>query len=267
MEAKEILIHRLRDFDAVFRSKNKINLLKYVIIRQFIKLFGVDEKKWINMIKKNSLKFLGYNFLTRPKTIDFLFCSRFYEPEFTKFILNKKGKIFLDIGAHIGRFSLLASKNFERVISFEPHSENFAQLKKNILSNKLENIIPLNLAISNKIKYLYMSNLNVNTGASQIKEKGDKKVKCLTLDSIIKKEKIKIHEIDLIKIDVENHEMNVLKGAKKLLKEGKPILIIESFISNFEKVKKILNKFGFVKTKTFDFYNHVFEKINETKIH
>jgi len=37
MEAKEILIHRLRDFDAVFRSKNKINLLKYVIIRQFIK--------------------------------------------------------------------------------------------------------------------------------------------------------------------------------------------------------------------------------------
>ena len=91
MEAKEILIHRLRDFDAVFRSKNKINLLKYVIIRQFIKLFGVDEKKWINMIKKNSLKFLGYNFLTRPKTIDFLFCSRFYEPEFTKFILNKKG--------------------------------------------------------------------------------------------------------------------------------------------------------------------------------
>ena len=65
----------------------------------------------------------------------------------------KKGDTVIDIGAGIGEFSVLASKlvgEHGKVISIEPSPEDFETLLVNLKTNKCHNVIPLNLAISDK---------------------------------------------------------------------------------------------------------------------
>ena len=74
----------------------------------------------------------------------------YYEPLisiiFMKILNNED--IFIDIGSNIGYYSLLCSKICKKVHSFEPLTENFDILKKNIKINNIKNIIPSKLAIS-----------------------------------------------------------------------------------------------------------------------
>ena len=59
----------------------------------------------------------------------------------------KKGDVFVDVGAHIGYFTLLASKivgPVGRVYAFEPNTNNFKLLQKNVKRNKLNNVICIN---------------------------------------------------------------------------------------------------------------------------
>jgi len=67
----------------------------------------------------------GYKFECRKNTTDILHIIDF-EPETTGFLLNQKGKIFIDVGAHIGRYSILLSKNFEKIIAIEADPYNYS---------------------------------------------------------------------------------------------------------------------------------------------
>ncbi len=260
MKIQEILVHRVRDFEIIFNAHKKSKLFTYIFLRQIFKLFGIKEEKANRLIENNIVKLYNYKFFTRARTLDFLFFSRFYEPETTKFIIQNTGNIFLDVGAHTGRFSILASKNFNKIYAIEPFPENFSVLKKNLHINHIKNVYPINLAISDRNREVFLSELNMNTGAVRVAKKGKIKVKAITLDNLIKKNKIPLNTIHLIKIDVEGHELNVVKGAKKILKESNPVLIIESTKPNVEKLEKFLSKFGFQKKCTLDFYNRVFTK-------
>ena len=259
MKGKEIIIHRIRDFDAALHSKRIMSTLTYVFLRQFCKFFRIDEKKIQSLIKNNVVYLDGYKFRARARTLDFLFISRYYEPETTRFILNLRGNTFIDIGAHIGRYGVLASKNFKKIYAFEPQPSNYQILKQNISTNKIKNVKPINLAVSSKEKTVYMSDLVMNTGAAHLSKKGKIKAKTCTLDKYLGK---RVHpgskEIDLILIDVENHELEVIKGSRRLLKQGNPILIIECLDIN--KIEWYLFILGYKRIKTLDFYNHVFVK-------
>jgi len=257
MKFEEILIHRIRDFDAAFRASRKADLLYYVCLRQLAKILGIQEKNIISLVKNNKLNLFGYQFLTRKETLDFVFFSKFYEPETTAYMRSMKGNVLFDIGSHLGRFSIINSGNFKKIYSVEPQAENFQYLEKNIRLNKIKNIIPLNVAVSDREGKVNISDLNINTGVVTISEKG-KETAAKTLDGLIKDFRIPIHDVNIIKIDVEGHEINVLKGAKNLLKKEAPIIVMESFA--IEEVKNFLGKFGFTYRKTLDFYNHLFVK-------
>lgn len=259
MHSKEFLVHRLRDFDSLKRLDKKCLPTLFIILRQFCKILRINEEKIKKLIKKNKSKFGGFEFFTREKTLDFIFFSKYYEPETTRYIQKQRGKIFVDIGAHIGRFAILGSKNFEKVYAFEPHPENFVQLTKNIKHNKIQKIEAENIGISNEKKVLFMDSLQMNTGAALIKNKGKYRIKTTTLDSFLKKYEISPKKIDLILIDVENLECEVLDGAKNFLEKTKANLIIECF--DLKKITKILEKFGYKKIKALDFYNHLFSKL------
>ena len=68
----------------------------------------------------------------------------------------------LEIGAHIGTFTILASKKAKKVYSFEPYPENFNLLKENLALNKITNVAPIRKAITEKngTSELYISNIN-----------------------------------------------------------------------------------------------------------
>jgi len=84
----------------------------------------------------------------------------------TEFIKNniKKEDIVIDIGANIGYFTLLLSKQVGdkgKVFSFEVETENFKLLEKNVKENHIRNVMLENVAVSEKegkIK-LYLSNV------------------------------------------------------------------------------------------------------------
>jgi FkbM family methyltransferase len=259
MELKELVIHRLRDFEVMLRAQRKADLALYMMLRQYVKLLGVSEE-WLaqRFMKENVMKLGGFRFLTRPKSLDVLFFSSFYEPQTTTLINRMKGKVFLDVGAHTGRFSLIASRNFERVIAFEPHPSNFEVLVKNIELNKVSNVVPLRIALSSKSSIVSMSNFGINTGAIKVGKSGGTKAEAYALDSLIKRFMIPIKDINVVKIDVEGHEMEVLEGAKRTLKKGAPLIVIESFKKNC--VVDMLTGLGYRFIRTIDFYNHVFSK-------
>lgn len=262
MRLKEILVHRLRDFDSIFRAKNKIGLTLFILLRQFCKVVRWDEENINFLIRRNTLHFDDYLFLTREKTLDFLFFSKYYEPETTKFLRGEKGKTLIDVGAHLGRFAILASNNFDEIVALEPLGKTYNHLKKNIqLNNLSKKIVPLNLAASSEKGEAVMSPQKMNTGASRIDSHGKIKIKKDKLDNIIKKNKINFKEVDLILVDAEGHEIKVLQGAQYLLKNSAPTIIIETF--KLKEVSEFLGKFGFKKVKTLDFYNHVFSKIKK----
>jgi len=159
------------------------------------------------------------------------------------------GSVFLDIGANVGIFSLIASQTFDEVVAFEPSPKTYEILKSNIELNSYKNITLHNIGLSNQktTMKLYLNPLN-NGGATLNKNvlKGTTELKKESWDSIDVKVDIldKISElqnkkIDFIKIDVEGYELSVLEGAVNLIKTNMPLIYAE-ISKDYEKVLDIL---------------------------
>ncbi|HBT81637.1 hypothetical protein A2757_00560 [Candidatus Giovannonibacteria bacterium RIFCSPHIGHO2_01_FULL_48_47] len=155
-----------------------------------------------------------------------------YETELVKNLI-KPGMRAVDIGAHIGYFTLIMARAAGpegKVWAFEPEPENFKLLKTNIKINNLDNVTAYPYALSNKkgkVKlFLDKKNLgNVSLQAGNISAQdlgGSFEVEAHTLDEHFEKEKI-----DFIKIDVQGAEGLVLKGGEKTLKNNKLKMIME----------------------------------------
>ncbi len=146
---------------------------------------------------------------------------------FTTHILKdylKKGDYFIDIGAHIGWFSLVASRlvgSEGKVYAFEPEPNNFAQLLKNIEANGYNNIVPVPKAISN-IKGICDLRLDKKPGFHSLylapEQTGTIKVDVTTLDDFFDREGWP--PVSFIKMDTQGGEANILNGAKNLLERN-----------------------------------------------
>jgi FkbM family methyltransferase len=157
--------------------------------------------------------------------------------------LVKKKEKFLDIGANIGNHSIFFSKIFKKVYSFEPHPKIYPILKYN--TKDIKNKKTYNFGLSDKKKNVLMTDGD-HLGGSSIKKIGKRKVRIDKLDNIFKYKKI-----DFIKIDVEGHELEVLKGGQKLLNYNSAILNIEFNIKDFNPKNKIIR---FLKKINYKFY-------------
>jgi FkbM family methyltransferase len=146
----------------------------------------------------------------------------------------KEGDFFFDIGANIGCFTLLASKlvgEKGRVVAFEPVQEIFERLRNNVEMNKLSNVILNAKAVyeSNASLELILSDRS-NLGMSSIfhhdTEDGRvERVEAVSLDSYVSISGLK--RVDMIKIDVEGAELFVLRGMKEVLRNYRPVVIME----------------------------------------
>jgi len=132
--------------------------------------------------------------------------------------------VFLDIGSNIGVFSLVAAQNpnISQIHAFEPDSDNFNYLLRNIQRNRYGKIKAHNYAISDFVGKARLSKILGHSGASQIL-KNDFKTECpftlvpvinhVHLDSILKPKDEKY----FVKIDVEGHENKVLKTLQRTI--------------------------------------------------
>lgn len=157
----------------------------------------------------------------------------FYDRRGSAIIKNalKNGDVFINVGAHIGYFSLLAASrvgNEGHVFAFEPAPANFHLLLKNITLNKCENITAIRRAVLEKEKKVNLYFSDTNTGDHRVYKPSEKRkfieIDAINLDNFFDKRN---KRIDFIKIDVQGSEMSVLKGMKKILKKKTLKMFIE----------------------------------------
>lgn len=149
-----------------------------------------------------------------------------------------KNKDIIDAGAFTGDTSLPLSKiTNKNVYAFEPFEESFNLLKKNISSNNIENIIPVQKSLGdiNGERSLFLSGSNVQgiTSDPNIRNYDSEIiVQETTLDTFVEENNL---DVGLITVDVEGAEMDLLKGAVNTIKTQKPILEISIYhkVSDF----------------------------------
>jgi len=165
----------------------------------------------------------------------FLFGS--YELPTVRFIRSmlRSGDTAIDVGAQIGYLTLAmatSSNSTIEVHSFEPESHNLERLRTNVSLNPGVNVSIIEKAASNVdgMLRLYLSH-DHNSGTHSTIPNGVNvstnfvEIPSVTLDSYAAAKNIQ--RLRLIKIDVEGGELEVIKGAQKILRELKPIIIME----------------------------------------
>jgi|TARA_B110000467_G_scaffold139976_1_gene139717 FkbM family methyltransferase len=125
--------------------------------------------------------------------------------------------IIIDVGGHIGIFSMYAAQFCKagKIFCFEPLPDNFQILKSNVMKNNLENIFIENSAISNKNHNLkfYQSNDDFAGGSLLKKSNNFFEVKCNTLEQIFENNTIK--KCNILKMDCEGAEYEILLNLPK----------------------------------------------------
>lgn len=169
---------------------------------------------------------------------------RSYEPHVTRAIEQrlKPGGVFIDIGANIGYFSLLAATLVGpagRVIAFEPNPQNCLLIRSSITSNAFSNIeLHVNAVAEREQAFILEvdgSNGRILAAPDHHDTPGDQAapfphcylVQAVVLDQLLHE----IGQVDLIKLDIEGAEPRALQGMTQLLRRYHPTIITELFPS------------------------------------
>ena len=191
------------------------------------------------------------------------------EPETIEWIESfvKEGDVFYDIGANVGAYSLVASKVTKgqaKVYAFEPGFPTFAQLCRNIMINQCEeSLIALPIALSdrtelNGFNYSALEGLRSGGALHSVGESIDQDGKpftpawrqtilCYRLDDLI--ETMRLPFPNHMKVDVDGHELAILRGAEKTLSNSclRSLLIeINEQLSSAEEIMNLLSRKGFI---------------------
>jgi len=159
----------------------------------------------------------------------------------------KSDHVVIDVGAHMGFFTLKIAKNVKKVVAVEPDPVNFKFLAFNVRLNKLEDRVVLhNLALGERDGQAFLDRSGYGFGRSKITtEKTDYLTKIKTVDNLISEDGLE--RVDLIKIDTEGSELEILEGAKETLQEYKPDLLLAAYHFNQEHLTlaDYLRKYGY----------------------
>lgn len=174
-----------------------------------------------------------------PKELIYPFVWGEHEKHVCNLILElvKPGWTIIDIGAHVGYYSLLFAKQVGpqgHIFSFEPLQQNEKLLHENIAMNNYEDIIevvPMAVSDRTELQKLYLDGSTSQAFIdSATREVGvDIKsciVPCCSVDDFFML--LGWPPIDLIKIDIEGAETKAIIGMKNVIKMHRPLLIIES---------------------------------------
>lgn len=177
----------------------------------------------------------------------------------------KHGDWVLDIGANVGHYSLRLSElvgKSGRVLVFEPVPSTVDLLASNMSRATYQNLSIFNVAVSNKTELVGMvvpenspESKNSNYYRAHISNNSNAlNILSISIDSLNI-----THSIKFVKIDVEGHEIYVLKGMENLIKRDLPILLVEGDSSE---VNNYLASLGYVGNRMQGSVNQVFEPVS-----
>jgi FkbM family methyltransferase len=242
----ELLLHS----PAPLRSLRHVPVLGGIIHRLSHRILPPDEKVWAQ-IESGPAK--GIWMELNPRT------SQSYvrgEGEIAvQLALAQRiqpGMVFYDLGANIGLFSLLAARlvgSGGKVFSFEPDASVAARLRRNIARNEFENVAVTEAGVwstSGEMKFVAADASSPDHGLGRVIPGDDgaagNPTKCVALDDFVKTSPAP-HGI---KCDVEGAEVEVFRGADKLLEMYRPWIVCEIHSPANDRALRIhLSRFGY----------------------
>ena len=183
---------------------------------------------------------------------------------FCEIFKQKDIKIF-DLGAFIGTFSLGVSEQLEhaRILSVEMSDDSYELLKKNIVRN-CSGVISENIAVSCSSNGVYFEASDKNRGESSVLiDPSENITKEFSKSTTLKKLGEKFFIPDVIKLDLEGHELDVLRGGTNWLKDYKPSLWLEC--NENKKTLEVLDWLLWMKYEVFYFAFPSYNKDNFNK--
>jgi len=161
-----------------------------------------------------------------------------YEPEtmtlFRSFL--KEGDVFIDIGANLGYFTVIAANRVGhqgKVFSYEPDPHNFKLLEKNIAINEFKNVTAVPIALSDSAgkRDLFFGDNHCTHSFNDKKNNGESELVITdTLDNSLKN--LGCLKVNLIKIDIEGAEPIAFEGMKETIENNRSLVIFFEFYPN-----------------------------------
>lgn len=186
------------------------------------------------------------------------------EPDTVAWIRSMKpGEVFYDVGANIGLYTMLAAKHGLQVFAFEPESQNFATLIRNLAMNRFSKgqavAFPFCISDQERVDTLRLSSLiaggSCHSFASDLNYKREEKQWAYEQGSVAFSLDTLVHELQLpqpmhIKIDVDGFEDKVLKGGERVLDHTQSVLVeMDSNNPDHMGWKAIMENHGFLVDK------------------
>lgn len=191
----------------------------------FAEWFRISRPEFRLYCFRNGLRFIG-----RPKKIDRgpMF-DIILNHEYDRYPVSAKD-VVVDIGAHVGTYTVLAGKRGASVLAIEPDPESFRLLRINMLLNNVAGIAE-NIALLDKTGHAMLKSSNEQSSANSLilKEDGlsynDIKVPTDTLENVMKRNGI--GHVDILKMDCEGAEYSILDSVSDKTAASIDRMIIE----------------------------------------
>lgn len=246
----------------------QIGIFNFIYRVITIKIIKTISKKFIYKTLTNN----KYNIYSWDPSATEIFLTQCFsdwgnEYLFLDSIKGRNNNYFLDIGCHTGYFPTLFKNYFDKIIGFEPSSKCINTL------NELKN---------DKFSYhqCFVGNKNIEVEGEE-NEKGysfynnkinhnpilNKRLKQITLDDFCNEKKI--NNITAIKIDVDGIDLEVLDGAKEIIKTNRPSVLIENYsrelFAYFKDLNYSLLSMSSSKLKPYNLYFEELKNYDENK--
>jgi FkbM family methyltransferase len=156
--------------------------------------------------------------------------------------------VFLDVGAHVGHWTLRLSPQASKVIAIEANPATAEVLRSNIALNGLSNIDLYQTAAWDCEALLRLEDPNGHLRGGSTRTLPDEygTVMGIQLDRVLVREP----EIHLVKLDVEGSDLHALRGMRGLLAKHRPVLFIERHDQygyyEFSELEALLADLGYV---------------------
>ena len=235
-------------------TKNWIN--KQIMRRRWLGrtgLFDTQQKTWLThhgnklFVDMSDQKGPSYHVVSwgietyEKPNLEFLF----------RYFSRKPDGTFLDIGANIGIFSFLLAQKYKNLVihAFEPEPTTFSSLRSTFDVEFFPHVHCHALGLSDTSGVAtFFADKNNHGGHSlhqqAIVDEGNEtqqtEVPVITLDSFVKTFSLKT--IDVIKLDVQQHESHVLRGGIQTIREHRPVVLMECYFNELLDENKPLLK-------------------------
>lgn len=260
-EAKAQQLHPI--FRGSLWEKLRVYPVRAIFTKILFKLWPRAQSGWL---VKNEL-FTGDEFYTEGYVMDYYFCGILGEEserDLTKWFLQNVGQIeqpevFFDVGAHHGYYGLVVAALLRdqphSIYAFEPTPTTQVVLQKNLRAIKKAQLVKTALGEQRGQRELNVSpgkgGLNSFFAEDALRNTGSKRLTRFSVPIQTLDEFCREHDVwpTLIKLDIENAELDALRGAQRVLQQARPRVAMEVWPHpnnvRHQQAAQLLRSFGY----------------------